>query len=76
MFELSHTLNRQFGSQGIYSGINLYSFLDNHDVSYISSKVKDPRQIKVLYALLMTLPGIPAIYYGSEWGQKGVRYTI
>lgn len=73
MFELSHTLNRQFGSQGIYRGINLYSFLDNHDVSYISSKVKDPRQIKVLYALLMTLPGIPAIYYGSEWGQKGVR---
>ncbi len=73
MFELSHTLDRQFGNRGIYNGVNLYNFLDNHDVSYISSKIKDSKQIKVLYALLFTLPGIPSIYYGSEWGQKGVR---
>ena len=73
LFELAHTLNRQFGSNGVYSGHNLYNFLDNHDVSRIASVIKNPQQLKPLYALLYTLPGIPSVYYGSEWGATGVR---
>lgn len=73
LFELAHTLDRQFGSTGVYNGHNLYSFIDNHDVSRIASLIKNPCQLKPLYGLLFTLPGIPSIYYGSEWGAIGVR---
>ena len=74
MFELSHALKRQFESgKGIYEGLELYSFLDNHDVSRIATILKNPYQLKALYGLLFTLPGIPSVYYGSEWGIKGCR---
>lgn len=74
MYELAHTLQRQFAiGSGVYEGLNLYSFLDNHDVSRIASVIKDERQLKSLYGLLYTLPGIPSIYYGGEWGARGRR---
>ena len=73
MFELAHTLNRQFGNNGVYKGLNLYSFVDNHDVSRISSLLKNPNHLKPLYGLLFALPGIPSVYYGSEWGATGCK---
>ena len=74
MYELAHTLQRQFAiGSGVYEGLNLYNFLDNHDVSRIASIIKDERQLKPLYGLLYTLPGIPSVYYGSEWGATGIR---
>ncbi len=73
MFELSYTLGRQFAAGGVYEGLQLYSFLDNHDVSRIATKLKNQSQLKPLYGLLFTLPGIPSIYYGSEWGATGDR---
>lgn len=70
--ELSAALNRQFNRDiGVYKNCLLYSFLDNHDVCRIASKLKDKGLLKVLYALLMTLPGVPSVYYGSEWGMIG-----
>ena len=74
MFELSHALKRQFEpGKGVYEELNLYSFLDNHDVSRIATILKNPHQLKALYGLLFTLPGVPSVYYGSEWGIKGCR---
>ena len=74
MFELAHTLNRQFAiDSGVYKGLNLYSFADNHDVSRVASVLRDKQQLKPLYGLLFTLPGVPSIYYGSEWGAQGRR---
>ena len=68
-FELSYSLTRQFGASGIYTGLKTqYNFLDNHDVSRIASALKDPAHLEVLYLLLFTEPGIPSIYYGSEFG--------
>lgn len=32
-FEINYSINRQFGNGGIYQGINLYNFVDNHDVN-------------------------------------------
>ena len=49
----------------------LYSFADNHDVDRIISKLNDKRHLKPVYTLLYTLPGVPSIYYGSEWGIDG-----
>jgi len=55
------------------NGLPLYNFLDNHDISRIASVVNNPNHLVTLYALLFTLPGIPSVYYGSEWGFKGVK---
>ena len=71
-FEIAHTIRREFDQNGgIYRGMKLYSFVDNHDVDRIASKLKVPGHIYPVHTLLFTLPGIPSIYYGSEWGIQG-----
>lgn len=70
-FEIAHSLQRQFGPGGIYAGRKLYNFADNHDVDRVLEKVKDPDQLFPLYLLLMTLPGIPSLYHGSELALAG-----
>jgi len=47
--------------------------LDNHDQPRIASNVSNPEHLSTLYTLLYTVPGIPSVYYGSEWGIKGVK---
>lgn len=71
--ELAYSLNRQFGAGGIYSHLFLYTFLDNHDVDRIASILHNPSHIYPLHLLLLTIPGIPSIYYGSEFGMRGKR---
>lgn len=73
MFEIAHSLQRQFSdeSHSIYKNKHLYSFVDNHDVSRISTTLKDKKHLKSIYTLLFSMPGIPSIYYGSEWGIDG-----
>ena len=75
MFEIAHSLNRQFGSENwcLYRGEHLLCFADNHDVSRIHTLLRDKEQIKGLYALLYCMPGIPCLYYGSEWGAEGQK---
>lgn len=51
----------------------MLAFADNHDVSRVSSILKEQRHLPLLYALLFTIPGIPCIYYGSEWGISGIK---
>ncbi len=71
-FEIAHTIRRQFGENaGIYNGRVLYSFADNHDVSRLPDKLNDQAHVRCVYTLLYTLPGMPSIYYGSEWGIRG-----
>lgn len=63
---------RQFGEdgQGIYKGKHLLCFVDNHDVTRIASILTNEKHLPLLYGALMGMPGIPCIYYGSEWGAK------
>lgn len=70
-FEIAHSLKRQFGEMGIYQNLLLYSFADNHDVDRVASQLKDPVDLFNLYTLLFCIPGVPSIYYGSEWGLPG-----
>lgn len=74
-YELSYNLNREFGREdGMYLYAPLYNFLDNHDVDRIGSVLKNPQKhLYLLYGLMFTIPGIPSVYYGSEWGIKGKR---
>ena len=72
-FELAHSLKRQFGEGGVYEGLNLYTFADNHDVNRVASSLMESAHLYPLYTLLFTVPGVPSIYAGSEWGISGER---
>lgn len=73
MFEIGYSLNRQFGEENwsLYKNKLLYTFLDNHDVSRFATIVKEKNHVPLGYALMFAMPGIPSIYYGSEWGIDG-----
>lgn len=73
LFEIAHSLNRQFGPEqhSLYKGKYLFNFTDNHDVSRLATILKNKRHLPLVYALLFGMPGIPCVYYGSEWGAEG-----
>lgn len=71
--KIATILDRQYGIDGGYKRLSLYSFVDNHDVDRAASSLRKPEHLFPLYLLLFTLPGIPAIYYGSEWGFEGKK---
>lgn len=73
LFEINHSLMRQFGSDPwcLYRGMHLLSFVDNHDITRVASILNNPSHLPLIYALMFGMPGIPCIYYGSEWGVKG-----
>jgi hypothetical protein len=72
-FEIDYSINRQSGNSGIYKNINLFNFVDNHDVNRLASTLKDERNLKNCYTLMYGMPGMPSIYYGSEFGVKGIH---
>lgn len=72
MFEIIHSLKMQFGPEQWcrYTGKHLMCFVDNHDVSRIASVLTNENHLPLIYGLLFAMPGIPCLYYGSEWGEK------
>ncbi|MCL2036950.1 MAG: alpha-amylase family glycosyl hydrolase [Oscillospiraceae bacterium] len=77
MFEIAHSLNRQFGAEHwcLYTGKKLACFVDNHDVTRIATQLKEPKHLTPLYTLLFTMPGAPIVYCGSEYGQTGDKHA-
>lgn len=75
MFEIVHSLMRQFGPENwtLYKGKHLLSFVDNHDVTRVASILTNEKHLPLIYALQFGMPGIPCVYYGSEWGAKGEK---
>lgn len=73
LFEIGHSLQRQFGKEQwcLYRGRHLLSFADNHDVTRAASILTQKEHLPLLYALVFGMPGIPCVYYGSEWGAEG-----
>ena len=73
LFEIAHSLHRQFGPDPwcIYRGKHLVTFVDNHDVTRLASILTNDKHIPLAYGLLFGMPGIPCLYYGSDWGQPG-----
>lgn len=71
-FEIAHTVKRLYDMSGQNSnGFKLYNFVDNHDVERIYTKLREKAHFTPVHVLLYTLPGIPSIYYGSEFGIEG-----
>ena len=75
LFEIIHSLLRQFGPENwtLYRGLHLLSFVDNHDVTRAASILTNEKHLPLLYALCFGMPGIPCVYYGSEWGAKATK---
>ena len=75
LFEIAHSLNRQYGPEQwcIYRGKHLMNFVDNHDVTRIASILANKNHLPLAYGILFGMPGIPCIYYGSEWGELGEK---
>ena len=75
LFEIAHSLKRQFGPEQwtLYKGKHLLCFADNHDVTRAASILTNPAHVPLIYGLVFGMPGIPCLYYGSEWGALGEK---
>lgn len=75
MFEIIHSLLQQFGPEDWtrYKGMHLLSFVDNHDVTRVASILNNPNHLPLIYTLAFGMPGMPCVYYGSEWGAKAKK---
>lgn len=73
LFELAHSLHRLFSNEpwAACQGLRLVSFTDNHDVTRLGSVLNRKEDLPLVYATLFAMPGIPCLYYGSEWGAEG-----
>lgn len=73
-FEIAHTVKRLYEMGGNRpDGLRLYNFTDNHDVERIYTKLNNKAHFAPVHVLLYTLPGVPSIYYGSEFGIDGKK---
>lgn len=77
LFEIGHSLARQFGPEPwtLYKGMHLLCFADNHDVTRVATILSNKEHLRPLYGLLFGMPGVPCIYYGSEWGMPGDKHS-
>ncbi|MDL2253998.1 hypothetical protein LJC49_08035 [Ruminococcaceae bacterium OttesenSCG-928-I18] len=73
LFEIAYSLSRQFGPEDwtLYKGLPLFNFVDNHDVTRAATILSEKKHLPLLYGMLFGMPGIPSLYYGSEWGAEG-----
>lgn len=71
--EIAYALNRQFGYGGVYPAGSMVNFTDNHDVNRVATVIENKAHLYPLYLMLYTMPGVPALYYGSEMGVEGKK---
>ena len=73
-FEIAHTVKRLYEMGGNNpNGLKLYNFTDNHDVERIINKITNRANFAPVHILEYTLPGVPSVYYGSEFGIEGKK---
>ena len=73
-FEIAHTVKHLYEMGGNRpDGLKLYNFTDNHDVERIYTKLNNKSHFIPTHILLYTLPGVPSVYYGSEFGIEGKK---
>ena len=68
-FEVAHTIKYVNDMTG--GRLKLYTFVDNHDVERIYTKLNNKAHFVPVHIMLYTLPGIPSVYYGSEFAIEG-----
>ncbi len=69
-FELAWTLGRH---NELLGSLVPQTFLGNHDVTRLASRLTDGRHLGHALAILFTVGGIPSVYYGDEQGLRGIK---
>ncbi|MCI2048026.1 MAG: alpha-amylase family glycosyl hydrolase [Faecalibacterium sp.] len=69
-FEIAHTVRYV---RGLCGDAKLLTFADNHDVARIASMLQNPQHLPLVMLLIYGLPGVPCLYYGSEFGAKAQK---
>jgi cyclomaltodextrinase len=70
-YELAHALGRHDELVGHFAP---WTFLGNHDVTRIASRLTDERHLAHAVVVLATVGGTPAVYAGDEHAFRGVKY--
>jgi glycosidase len=70
LFELAHALTRHAEMVATFLP---QTFVGNHDVTRLASRLDDPRHLPLALALLFALPGVPTVYYGDEFALRGIK---
>ena len=70
LFELAWAMERH---DELLADFVPLTFLGNHDVTRIASRLTDPRHLPHALAVLMTVAGTPSVYYGDELGWRAVK---
>ena len=70
LFELAWALGRHAEWLGSFVP---QTFVGNHDVTRLASRIGDRRLLGVALAVLMTVGGTPSVYYGDEQAFEGVK---
>ncbi|WLQ07627.1 alpha-amylase family protein [Arthrobacter oryzae] len=69
-YELASALERHNGFLDTFVPL---TFVGNHDVTRLASKLKNPEQLALALTVLMTVGGTPCIYYGDEQAFRGIK---
>lgn len=69
LWELAHALDRH---RDFCAEFLPQTFVGNHDVTRIATTL-GPRHAALAARILMTLPGMPSVYYGDEQGFTGTK---
>jgi cyclomaltodextrinase / maltogenic alpha-amylase / neopullulanase len=70
-FELAHTLTRH---NEFAAAFLPQTFVGNHDVTRLASRLTDPEHLPHALAVLFTVAGSPSVYAGDEQAFRGVKY--
>jgi glycosidase len=70
-FELAWAFDRHNGFAEVFAPL---TFVGNHDVTRIASRVDDLRHLPHALAILFTVAGTPSVYAGDEQAFRGVKY--
>ncbi|WP_105031847.1 alpha-amylase family glycosyl hydrolase [Arthrobacter ruber] len=69
-FELAAALERHNALLGSFAPL---TFIGNHDVTRIASRLTDPALLAHAVVVLLTVGGTPSLYYGDEQGYRGIK---
>jgi cyclomaltodextrinase / maltogenic alpha-amylase / neopullulanase len=70
LFELAWALDRH---NTLLDSFTPLTFVGNHDVTRLASKLDDSRHLAHALVVLATVGGTPSIYYGDEQAFRGVK---
>ncbi len=69
-YELAAAMDRHNGFLETFTPL---TFVGNHDVTRLASKLENPDQLPLALTVLLTVGGTPSIYYGDEQAFRGIK---